>query len=292
MRGTLVAFLALFIASPAVSQPHSSVRVQVIDRGQADGILIRTPNEQWIVIDAGTNREQAEAMRDHWGVDRVALAVVSHRHFDHQGGMDEVLRAIPTDRFLGIMDDCPNRSSDDTVRVAVAHAGATVLPVQADTIDLDGVRFIVLPMPPPSVCPSDENNNSVLVRMEFGDFSMLFTGDAENEQRDWLVANHAELLDVDVLKASHHGSHNGTSLEWLDAVTPERVLISAGVDDSYGHPHAQAVNAYIAAVGSANHVYCTNRHMTIRVYGRVDGGMSVFRQNIIDRSCTFDGTHY
>ena len=78
----------LLLCSPPGEAQFQSVRVQIIDWGQADGILIRTPNERWVVIDAGTNRQQADAMRNTWGVDRVALAVVSHRHLDHAGGMD------------------------------------------------------------------------------------------------------------------------------------------------------------------------------------------------------------
>ncbi len=112
MIANLIVLLFLFWSFTAAAQ-FQSVRVQVIDRGQADGILIRTPNEKWIVIDAGTNRQQADAMKNVWGVDRVTLAVVSHRHFDHLGGMDEILREIPTDLFLGSMVDCPTRTAED-----------------------------------------------------------------------------------------------------------------------------------------------------------------------------------
>lgn len=161
-----------------------------------------------------------------------------------------------------------------------------------DTITIDGVRFIVLPQPPRQVCPSDENNNSIVVRMEFGEFSMLFTGDAEVDQRNWLIANRSDLLDVDVLKASHHGSSNGTSQSWLDAVTPARVVISAGVYVVYRHPHASAVDAYVVATGDVDRVSCTNRHMTVRVYGYRDGRVRVFRNNPTDKSCVYDGTHY
>jgi len=93
-----------------------SVQVQIIDRGQADGILIRTPNEKWVVIDAGTNSKRAEAMATTWGVDRVELAILSHRHFDHLGGMDDVIQRFPLEGFLGNMQDCPDRTSDDKVR--------------------------------------------------------------------------------------------------------------------------------------------------------------------------------
>ncbi len=146
-------------------------------------------------------------------------------------------------------------------------------------------------MPALSQCPDHENDNSLVVRMDFGEFSMLFTGDAETAERDFLVASHGALLDVDVLKASHHGADNGTSDTWLAAVSPERVVISAGVNQNHQHPRPNAVAAYITAT-SSSHVYCTNRHKTVRVYGKADGSIRVTRQNPISKSCVFDGTHY
>lgn len=107
--------LGVRLGSSANAQ-FKSVRVQIIDRGQADGILIRTPNEKWVVIDTGTNSKRAEAMATTWGVDRVELAILSHRHFDHLGGMDDVIQRFPVEGFLGNMQECPDRTSDDKVR--------------------------------------------------------------------------------------------------------------------------------------------------------------------------------
>lgn len=285
----MVLFVAtfLFAIQPSV---HASVRVQVIDRGQADGILIRTPNEKWIVIDAGTNKQQAEAMAGDWGVDEISLAIVSHRHRDHQDGMDDILKKFGTvERFLGILEDCPGRVGDDKVRAAI-KTNTTRLPVDTPPVTIDGVTFTVLPLPPRSECPDHENSNSVVVRMDHGEFSMLFTGDAEEDELNFLADNHAELLNVDVLKASHHGSENGYTDRFLEKVSPEIVVISAGVNGSYKHPHKEAVDAYKAIVGDKLH--CTNRHMTVRIYGYQDGHTRVYRQNKIDKSCVYDGTHY
>ena len=97
--------------------------------------------------------------------------------------------------------------------------------------------------------------------MEFGDFSMLFTGDAETAEREWLMEHHPALLDVDVLKASHHGSSNGADgsvngRSWMDVVDPDDVVISVLRDSPFGHPHSSAMTAYENAVGEDN-IHCT-----------------------------------
>lgn len=268
-----------------------SVRIQVVDVGQGDGILIRTPNTRWVLIDAGGTRYLADSLATQFGVNRLALVIVSHRHGDHFANIERILRALTVDRFIGNLADCPDRATDDAIRQALTDRNIPAQGVGADTLVVDGVTFIVLPPDPiDDACPGDENDNSVLVRLEFGSFSMLFSGDAEMEERDWLVANHAGLLDVRVLKAAHHGSNNGTSAAWLSAVTPEAVVISAGVDARYKHPMADAVNAYRAATGGR--LYCTNRHGTLRIYGYQDGHFTISRQRSTTKSCTYDGTHY
>ena len=288
LRALSLSILAYLLLSSAAFSQSQSVRIQVIDRGQADGIVIRTPNTEWIVIDAGTNRKQAEYMEE-MGVDEIALAVVSHRHADHQGGMDDVLKRFDTLRFLGITEDCPNRQGDNLVRAELEGVEIILLKNTPQSLTIDGVTFTVLPIGTMHNCPSEENLNSVVLRMDYGDFSMLFTGDVEEEALDWLVENHADLLDVDVLKASHHGSNNGYTHEFLAAVTPERVVISAGVNATYKHPMPEAVADYEEATG--DRVYCTNRHSSIRVYGWEDGRIRITTLKDIDKSCVYDGTH-
>jgi competence protein ComEC len=268
---------------------HASVRIQVIDRGQGDGMLIRTPNEKWVVIDGVADTLQAHAMQHVWDVDTVDLAIISHRHNDHFKGMDAILRRIPVKQIVFDMRD-RSRSVDDTIRAIIGRKNIPVLAIQSDTLIIDGVSFVIFDAPPTAISSSKENNNCVIVKLIYGQFSMLFPGDAETRQRNWLISSYGAGLDSDVLKASHHGANNGTNDNWLQTVTPSHVIISAGVNASYGHPQANAVNAYLAATD--NKVYCTNRHGTIRIYGFDDGRIRIYRQRQNTKDCTFDGTHY
>lgn len=281
--------LCLFLSN--ITHASTSVRIQFMDVGQADGIVIRTPNNHWVVIDAGTGNKLLGYLSD-MGVTKLDMAVVSHRHADHQGGMDDILNSIPADLFVGITDDCPKQKGDDLVREAVNYNSIRThkFTQSPKSISIDDVKFTVLPLPPMRDCPNHENSNSIVVRMDFGKLSALFTGDSEEDELEWLVQNYPDLLHVDILKAAHHGSNNGFTDEFLDLVDPTHVIISAGVNATYKHPMKEAVDAYIEAAN--DRVFCTNRQGTIRVYGYQDGRVRVYKQQQNDKSCVYDGSHY
>jgi competence protein ComEC len=227
------------------------------------------------------------------GVKRVALVITSHRHDDHYGGSETILREFDVDRYVGHLGDCPKRATDNKIRKALKERGIPAQSLGADTIMIDGVSFTILPPDPENdPCPFEENNNSMVVRMDFGEFSMLFTGDAETSQREFLMTNHAELLDVDILKASHHGSRNGADgqvngASWIDMVSPDDVVISVHRNSKHKHPHPEAMTIYEEAVG-VDDIHCTSRHGTIRIFGFSDGRPhKVFHQFGSDTSCRF-----
>jgi beta-lactamase superfamily II metal-dependent hydrolase len=103
------------------------------------------------------------------------------------------------------------------------------------------VTLRLFPQPPED--EKQENNNSIGIRLEFGEFSVLLTGDSEKEERDWWRKNADGSLFrlVTVMKAAHHGSRNGTDLAWLNAAKPSLVVISCGKDNKYGHPHKETL---------------------------------------------------
>ena len=255
-----LAFVALG-ASSALAQDSTRAELIFLDVGQGDAIVVRSPEGKTALIDAG--RGSIAHLLAALGIDTIDLAIASHPHADHIGGMEQVLRTFPVRYYL----DNGATHTTATYRALMARLERTdvvYLEATARTITLGSVTLRILPPPP----RGDHNNRSVGVLVEFGDFKAILTGDSE-----WAELEHFLGLgvpDVTVLKAAHHGSYNGVNPAWLDATRPEIVVISVG-RNSYGHPHANALGLYLAAAT----VYRTDIHGTVTIRAAADGTVDV-----------------
>jgi competence protein ComEC len=119
----------------------------------------------------------------------------------------------------------------------------------------------------------------VVLKVTYGNFSALLTGDMEERSEARLVSKNATILDADILKAGHHGSRTSSSLAFLNAVTPEVVIISLGAGNTYGHPHQEALDR-ISASG-AEYLLRTDIDGTITLTS--DGGDSNY--SILTEKC-------
>ncbi|MBI2535827.1 MAG: MBL fold metallo-hydrolase, partial [Gemmatimonadetes bacterium] len=249
--------LALFAlgAAPAAAQDSARTELVFLDVGQGDAVLIRSPEGRTALIDAGPG--SIVSMLLGLGVDTIDLAIASHPHVDHIGGMEEVLRTFPVRYYLD--NGVPHTTGTyRSLMRWVEQSGVTYLEASARTLSLGSVNLRILP--PPATARS-LNDQSVGVIVEFGAFKAILTGDSE-----WAELEHIRTLgvpEVSVLKAAHHGSYNGVNPAWLAATRPEVVVISCGSRNPYGHPHAQALHLYQATAA----VYRTDVHGTVRQLG-------------------------
>ena len=238
----LIAVLGL-AGSPSHAQPAEPGRltIDVLDIGQGDSILIRSPEGKSALIDAGTSSVVVDRLKNH-AVKTIDLVAVTHHHTDHYGGTDDVIKAFDPRFFLATDSGHTTSMYIKLLRLVRDHKMTAIQPApdQARRIDLGSVRLTVLPQPP--IDDKEENDNSIGIRLEYGTFSMLMTGDSEEPAREFWKKTCPELLRATVLKLAHHGSHNGTDEEWLTLVQPELAVISCGVGNSYGHPHADALS--------------------------------------------------
>lgn len=261
MRKFLAALIAslIFFASGEAYAPEGEVHVTMLNCGQGESILIETPSQN-ILIDAGdvAEADKLKAELDKTGVTRFERIILTHPHADHIGGMATLLENYDVDEICdnGLYSSSPlyfaYRTAD--VKFSTLKAG--------DILDFGNtVQFVIMNPSSPVTSYTSVNNTSIVGKLIFGNFSMLFTGDAERELEQDLLCERND-LESDILKAAHHGSKTSNTPDFLAAVNPKCILISAGIQNAYGHPHKAALSNMRSF---CNQIFCTRFNGTIKI---------------------------
>jgi competence protein ComEC len=261
-RGRIVGLACLAVGAWSPVLAPAGPRVTFLDVGQGDAIVIEAGSPQRIiVVDAGPSfldwdageRVIAPYLRRR-GIDRIDLLVASHTDGDHIGGMASLVERFPIGSLLrGDRAAARTRSARRLDREIARHRVPVVIGRQGDFIDLGGgCRIEVLLGADPSEEGSGgiirtNNNRSLVLRMVTPWISVLLTGDLEmtGEDRLWRVE---PWLPSRVLKVSHHGSPDATSLRFLSVVEPGLAVLSVGARNRYGHPSPKLL-ARLTGVG-------------------------------------------
>lgn len=250
----LLLFFALPYLLPHAATPRAAVdegclEIHVIDVGQGDAVLLRSA-QATVLVDCGTNESERalSAYLSRLRVEHLDYLILSHPHEDHMGGADMILRELDVDTVL-LPDVTPEEDIGAQLAAAYAASTATVrTAVAGDVLTVGELTVTVLS--PPEQCFEQMNDNSLVLRVTYGDTALLLTGDAEQAVEQYLLTTYdAQALDCDLLKAGHHGSQTSSSEELLEALTPAYVAISCGKGNPYGHPMQQVLDR-IAAVGA------------------------------------------
>lgn len=215
----------------------SDLQVRYIDVGQADCILI-TNNNHGMLIDAGNNEDGVRVVNylNSLGITSLDYVIGTHPHEDHIGGLDDVINNLDikevylpeamttTKTFEDVLDAIANKSLNITV------------PTIGETFKLGEAEFEVIYT---GTGEKNLNDASIVLKMIFGNYTYLFTGDATSEVEKSILS---ENINIDVLKVAHHGSKYSSCDEFLSIATPEYAIISAGAGNSYGHPELETLN--------------------------------------------------
>lgn len=226
----------------------AELSVHFLDVGQAESILIKGP-EANVLIDAGekNNGDQVVRYLKQNDVTRLDYVIATHPHADHIGGMDTVLDVMRVETIImpNLPDELvPTTQTYTDLLLAIEKNGAKpVYATPGNTCDLGGGSELTIFGPGAEY--ADLNNMSVMCRLEYGDTSFFFTGDAEAAAEGGAL-DYSRGVTSDVLSVGHHGSNTSSSEEFLDAVSPRIAVISCGTDNSYGHPHREVIEALTA----------------------------------------------
>ena len=237
------------------SNNTDDVKVEYIDVGQADAILIEN-NKKYMLIDAGNN-EDGDLLVNYFkdkNITDFEYVVATHPHEDHIGGMDNIIKNFNIKNYY--MPDC--YTTTKTFEELLDALEEKNLSFETPDIDseflLGDALFKVLYT---GTDKRDLNNTSIVLRMTYKDVSFMFTGDATNTTEKKIIAKD---LQSDVLKVGHHGSQYSTSDEFLDKVNPKYAIISVGTGNVYDHPKDITLNKL-----KGIEVHRTDKEGTIRV---------------------------
>lgn len=236
-----------------------------IDVGQGDSELIQLPDGKWMLIDAGDSEhgQTVVSYLESQGVQKIDYLVATHPHADHIGGMERVLSAFDVGE-LWMPNATATTQTFESFVDAVQQKGIQVKEAKAgERIVGSDAGYEVLVLGPEEGTTSDDlNDYSAVIKVTYGDTSMLFTGDAAAQQIVDDAPGH-----VDVLKAAHHGSETGTNGAVLAATTPQHVVMSYEKGNSYGHPDQSVLDA-IAASGATAYSTAANGNIAATSDGK------------------------
>lgn len=248
------------------SQVSGALTVYYLDVGQADCVLALLPNGKTMLIDAGNNSDGlliADFLRKQ-RIEIIDYFVLTHPHEDHIGGADVLIRSfalgevymprvknslVPTTKTY---EEVLDALAEKDMQVHAAANGTQII----SSGNLSAVCFS------PFADYGELNQYSVVVRLDYGETSFLFTGDAEAENEREMLAAGCD-LDVDVLKVGHHGSDYSSTDAFLQAVSPKYAVISVGEGNRYGHPAKEIINRLYNQ--NAEMVYRTDLNGTVIV---------------------------
>ena len=233
------------LPNPAASTTGTSdsaetpFEMHFIDVGQALSVLVECDG-QFMLYDGGNVDDGSLVVSylQKQGVEELQYVFCSHAHEDHVGGLAAALAYFPANHVYSPVTEASTKCFQNFVKYTQQQGLQVEVPAVGTTWALGSATVTLLG---PVAQYSDTNDTSLVLRIDYGSTSFLFTGDMEKTAETDLVNSGAN-LKADVLQVGHHGSSTSTGYVFLNAVLPEMAVISCGVDNKYGHPHEETLS--------------------------------------------------
>ncbi|RXI44231.1 hypothetical protein DP145_11115 [Clostridium tetani] len=216
------------------------LKVHYIDVGQGDSILIQQDGHN-MLIDAGPNSAETTVANylKSQGITKLDYIVGTHPHEDHIGGLDKVIDSFEVGRVIMPKATHNTKAFKDVVN-SINNKGIKITtPKVGDSYELGNARWQILA--PVNASYGNLNNYSIVTKLQFGNNSFIFTGDAESLSEGEILQKQLD-ISSDVLKVGHHGSKTSTTKNFLNKVSPKYAVITVGKGNSYKHPNQEVLN--------------------------------------------------
>jgi len=277
--GSAVAWTLLFLHPFSAQTVPGYLELTMLDVGQGESLVVVSPQGRVAVVDTGglggyssTSRlDTGESIVGPYlwsrGIRQIDLLVLSHFDFDHAGGAPAILRAFrPKELWIPTLPQ-GHELGERVLQIAQSRGISVRVKRQGDRSMVDGVEWRVLhPLAGDEVVGSS-NENSLVIRLQYGVNRALLTGDIRRKEELRMIGAEAEVFGPsDVLKVAHHGSQTSTSTAWVDIVRPTVALVSAGWLNQFRHPHPNVMKR-LETQGSAVWVTSRDGAISLRTNG-------------------------
>ncbi len=256
--------LAIWVWDAALHERGRLLEVITLDVGQGDATVVRFPDNRTMLIDGGIRRiyyderkqktvnydvgkRIIEPYLDYHGIRKLDMVVLTHPDIDHGGGLEYILEHFEVSRLLGISDMPIDSQTHQNLRAIAKARNIPYAFPYAGEIPLTPTATLNLLHPidaeSTNLSDKDKNDDSLVIKLSYGEVDVLFTGDIGKSAEARLIAS-GQNLRSEILKVPHHGSRTSSSAAFLDAVQPRHAIISLGKGNRYQLPHPEVVARY------------------------------------------------
>ena len=236
-----IIFLIISFSTMLARVINPTLKIYFIDVGQGDCTLIITPKGKKILIDGGEGKNEIllPYLLDR-GINKIDYIIISHFDSDHCNGLIEVMEKIKVGKV--IVSKQPGESEEyRNILEIIKRKNIEACVVKAqDRITIEKDLYINILNPAGKLEFNDLNNNAMVAKLIYKNFSMLFTGDIEKAEEN-IAQKYKNNLKSTILKVAHHGSKTSTNEEFLKYVEPQIALIGVGENNKFGHPNQQTI---------------------------------------------------
>lgn len=277
--------VGIFVAGACISMVYAmqffhapNLHVVFLDIGQGDAIWIQAPNGRELLIDSGPDQSVVDQLSSEKNFfDRtVDMVLATHSDKDHIGGFPYVFDQFKIPTVIESEISSPTLADKAFTEKTTEEQSNKLIARSGERIILDPKYGVVVDIlfPDQNTTGWETNEASIVARVTYGQTSFLLTGDSPSVIEDFLVKTYGPQLHSNVLKLGHHGSKTSSDQNFLDTAQPDIAIVSAGLNNKYGHPHPETiervenVNAQILETSKLGNIDCASDGQTVSCTGQ------------------------